>query len=87
MSSKNWKRPAAKKADFDDAKADPPRPATARAISKGITGNPSIMVPMRDGVRLFTQVYSPLDRSEPHPIILFRTPYGILALRPGLHQL
>ncbi|MBN1939893.1 MAG: CocE/NonD family hydrolase [Candidatus Aminicenantes bacterium] len=32
---------------------------------------------MRDGVRLFTQVYRPLDASEPHPIIIMRSPYGI----------
>jgi len=31
---------------------------------------------MRDGVRLFTQVYSPIDQSELHPIILCRNAYG-----------
>ena len=34
------------------------------------------MVPMRDGVKLFTQVYSPLDTSSEHPIMLKRTIYG-----------
>jgi len=34
-------------------------------------------VPMRDGVRLFTQVYSPLDRSRTYPMMFRRTPYGI----------
>lgn len=34
-------------------------------------------VPMRDGARLFTSVYVPLDRSEPHPILLVRTPYSV----------
>jgi len=36
-----------------------------------------VMVAMRDGVELFTQVYAPRDESEPHPVLLFRTPYGI----------
>ncbi|MCB9881872.1 MAG: CocE/NonD family hydrolase [Planctomycetes bacterium] len=35
------------------------------------------MVAMRDGTQLFTQVYTPKDRSRPHPVMLFRTPYGI----------
>jgi putative CocE/NonD family hydrolase len=34
------------------------------------------MIPMRDGVRLYTQVYSPRVRNEPLPFLLLRTPYG-----------
>ena len=34
-------------------------------------------IPMRDGVRLFTAVYVPKDRSQSYPILLCRTPYGI----------
>ncbi|HZX10612.1 MAG TPA: CocE/NonD family hydrolase, partial [Acidobacteriota bacterium] len=35
------------------------------------------MIPMRDGVKLYTQVYSPLDKSQKYPILFFRTPYSI----------
>ncbi|MFQ5742329.1 MAG: CocE/NonD family hydrolase [Acidobacteriota bacterium] len=35
------------------------------------------MVPMRDGVNLFTIVYSPSDSSRKYPILLLRTPYSI----------
>lgn len=35
------------------------------------------MIPMRDGVKLFTQVYAPLDASQKYPIMLRRTPYSI----------
>jgi len=35
-----------------------------------------VRVPMRDGVRLFTAVYTP-RAPGPHPILLNRTPYGI----------
>lgn len=35
------------------------------------------MVPMRDGVRLYTIVYTPTDASRPYPILLLRTPYSI----------
>jgi hypothetical protein len=34
------------------------------------------MIPTRDGVRLYSQVYSPTAASEPLPILLLRTPYG-----------
>ena len=35
------------------------------------------MIPMRDGVKLFTQVYTPVDTSQKYPIMFRRTPYGI----------
>lgn len=35
------------------------------------------MIPMRDGVRLYTIVYTPKDTSRDYPILLFRTPYSI----------
>jgi putative CocE/NonD family hydrolase len=34
-------------------------------------------IPMRDGVRLFTAVYVPKDRSRTYPILMQRTPYGV----------
>jgi len=34
-------------------------------------------IPMRDGKRLFTAVYSPKDRSKTYPFLLSRTPYSI----------
>ena len=35
------------------------------------------MIPMRDGVRLNTLIYSPTRPNEQFPILLLRTPYGI----------
>ncbi len=35
-----------------------------------------VMIPMRDGTRLFTAVYTPTDRTEKHPILMTRTPYS-----------
>ncbi|MFO0971983.1 MAG: CocE/NonD family hydrolase [Phycisphaerae bacterium] len=35
------------------------------------------MVPMRDGVRLFTAVYRPRHAAGPLPILLLRTPYSV----------
>ena len=32
---------------------------------------------MRDGIRLFTSIYTPKNNSSPHPILLNRTPYNI----------
>ncbi|WP_165252533.1 CocE/NonD family hydrolase [Paludisphaera soli] len=35
------------------------------------------LIPMRDGVRLFTAVYVPKDRAKLYPVMLNRTPYGV----------
>src|SRR4051812_19183835 len=35
------------------------------------------MVPMRDGVKLHTIIYSPKSHRDPLPILFNRTPYGI----------
>lgn len=35
-----------------------------------------VMIPMRDGVRLFTAIYEPKDHSRKHPILMMRTPYS-----------
>ena len=35
------------------------------------------MIPMRDGVKLYTIVYTPRDTSQNLPFMLLRTPYGI----------
>ncbi len=71
-----------KSAAFDDAKADPASPSDCRGYFERHYRKTEAMVPMRDGVRLYTQVYSPIDRSERHPVILVRTPYGLSPYGP-----
>ncbi len=66
-----------KKAEFDDAKADPASPSDRQGYFERHYRKSEHRVPMRDGILLFTQVFSPVDASELHPLILFRTPYGI----------
>lgn len=34
------------------------------------------MIPMRDGVKLFTAIYIPKDTLEKHPVLMRRTPYS-----------
>ena len=36
-----------------------------------------LMIPMRDGIELFTQIYEPTDAAREYPVMLYRTPYGI----------
>jgi putative CocE/NonD family hydrolase len=35
------------------------------------------LVPMRDGVKLFTAIYLPKDRSQKYPFLITRTPYSV----------
>ena len=36
-----------------------------------------VMIPARDGVKLHTQIYAPKHFTEPLPIVIERTPYGL----------
>ena len=36
-----------------------------------------VKIPMRDGVKLFTSIYTPKDVSEDYPILIWRTPYCV----------
>ena len=36
-----------------------------------------VMIPMRDGVKLHTRIFTPRQSSGPLPILMVRTPYGI----------
>ncbi|MBI3792239.1 MAG: CocE/NonD family hydrolase [Gemmatimonadetes bacterium] len=41
------------------------------------------MVPMRDGVKLYTRIFVPNGATEPLPFLFVRTPYGIDGITPG----
>ncbi len=44
-----------------------------------------VMIPMRDGMRLNTEIFVPDDASEALPILFTRTPYGLRHDDDGLH--
>ena len=56
-------------------------PAAAQnELAKYITDNYTkreVMIPVRDGVKLFTAIYEPKDQSQKYPILLNRTPYTV----------
>jgi uncharacterized protein len=35
-----------------------------------------VYISMRDGIRLYTVIYTPKDKTNPHPFLMERTPYG-----------
>src|SRR5437773_3307017 len=35
------------------------------------------MIPMRDGVKLFTSIYVPQDTTSKYPLLIKRTPYSV----------
>ena len=51
----------------------PARPDTAALFDRT-----DAMVPMRDGVRLYTEILVPKAIAQPLPILVTRTPYGVL---------
>lgn len=36
-----------------------------------------VMIPMRDGVKLFTSIYMPKDNAQKYPFLMMRTPYSV----------
>ncbi|HLP73083.1 MAG TPA: CocE/NonD family hydrolase [Bacteroidales bacterium] len=42
-----------------------------------------VYITMRDGVKLFTSIYTPKDTTSPHPVLINRTPYNIEPGGPG----
>ena len=46
-----------------------------------------VMVPMRDGIGLSTDIYRPANITEPVPTIFVRTPYNFNSFRDGERQL
>jgi len=55
------------------------RPDLAKMFDKR-----EVMILVRDGVKLHTEIYTPKDAKEPLPMLLDRTPYGISAPDKGM---
>ncbi len=56
--------------------AQTPPPAQTAVDPATIYTKREVMIPMRDGVKLFTAIYTPKDGTRTHPIIMTRTPYS-----------
>jgi putative CocE/NonD family hydrolase len=61
----------------DDAPTEEPAEASGKAYVRAHFNKREVMIPMRDGVRLFTAVYTPKDVSKDRPILMVRTPYSV----------
>jgi len=63
-----------------------PTLAAAQLNLASLYDKQEVMVPMRDGVRLFTSIYTPKDKSKPSPILLTRTPYSCAPYGAGAYS-
>ena len=54
----------------------PPPGELAKYITDNYTKR-EVMVPVRDGVKLFTSIYEPKGKSQKYPVLLNRTPYTV----------
>ena len=52
-------------------------PQRQRPDFSALFNKTEVMIPMRDGVKLHTEVYTPKNTTAPLPILMNRTPYGI----------
>lgn len=60
---------------FGRTPVEPPR-GSLESLKKNYDKQ-EVYITMRDGIRLFTSIYTPKNNSEPHPVLLNRTPYNI----------
>ena len=54
----------------------PAAPSSAEDVRARYTKY-EFMVPMRDGVKLFTSIYAPKDTAQKYPFLITRTPYSV----------
>jgi uncharacterized protein len=59
---------------------------SAPAASGSRYAKQELRIPMRDGVKLFTAVYTPLRPASNLPILLTRTPYSVSPYGPALRK-
>jgi putative CocE/NonD family hydrolase len=62
---------------FVSANAQQPGPDSLAAYIKDNYTKREVSIPVRDGVKLFTSIYEPKDKSKKYPILLSRTPYTV----------
>lgn len=46
----------------------------------------SVSIPMRDGVKLYTTIYSPRDKTKTYPFMINRTPYSVRPYGDGQYS-
>lgn len=63
-----------------------PAGAQSSSLISGYFTKQEILIPMRDGVRLATEIYAPKQTTEPLPILFTRTPYGLGHDEQGFHR-
>lgn len=61
---------------FLASQAQPPENELSKYIRENYTKR-EVLIPARDGVKLFTAIYEPKDKSQKYPILLNRTPYTV----------
>jgi len=59
----------------------------ARADYGNLFEKSEVMIPMRDGVKLHTEIYSPKGGGESLPMLMVRTPYGIASPDKGISRM
>ena len=62
-------------------------PRRQRPDFSALFNKTEVMIPMRDGVKLHTEVYTPKNSTAPLPILMNRTPYGISSADKGISNM
>jgi len=66
------------------AAAQAPAQAPAHPDYPALLSRTDAMIPMRDGTKLYTEIFAPKNASGPLPLLLTRTPYGVIDDEQGI---
>ena len=62
--------------------AQQPQPNELADYIKANYTKREVQIPMRDGIKLFTSIYEPKDKSQKYPFMFDRTPYTVAPYGP-----
>ncbi len=61
---------------FLRAQEETSQPDSVELHLREIYNKREVLIPMRDGIKLYTAIYEPKDSTKQHPILMMRTPYS-----------
>ena len=67
-------------------RATPGQSTAAPYVLKDFYEKREVMIPMRDGARLFTVLYIPRDPSKKYPFLVIRDAYGVRPYGPDNYR-
>lgn len=67
-------------------RSEPEAPKNSLSYLREHYRKQEVYIPMRDGIKLFTSIYTPKDAEGEHPMLMVRTPYDVEPREDGFNS-